>query len=674
MGTQRTLDVRFPMVMDSTNHTATGDEAYWTDHPECVTRTWVEEITNPPAEGTERWFHIEFDLTSMLQDSPFGFHPANASKPGYADSGFSDATNIGVRWARQGVYAFWFLVQTNLDEQVYDFSLYDRQWRDVPAEMHILANISPDISKSPHGYVLPGSYLPVDEAKYAAFVRATVERYDGDGVDDMPGLMNPIKYWQVDNEPNDVTCTNFADLQRITYQAIKEACADCTVLIGGATSFPENYASNFDTFYAPILSELAGQYVDIFDFHYYGTANGEYRMKDTATGQDVLDHIRATLIANDFASDLPIWITEMGSYSGDPVGAWLPPQSERQQALDYFKRFIYPLSRGVRKVFPAFGLMEGFKHDDGYFDHTGLIYDGQDSGDMGLGVKKLGYYTYKKMTEKLEGADWSTLTNLHDGTGSDHLYSFRVMKQGEEMHIAWWDYFDEPGYTNGNTTFITLDGLTGAAVVITSLVPAADEGQSVTNYATAFALTNSAVLSGSTTIVLGADPVIIEGDADGDRLSNLYEQEIGADPQQFDTDGDGLSDGEEVTGIDNALTPPDPNGRTTNPLLADTDGDGMCDGNEALAGTDGNDPNSLFWIMGLRPRAGNLEVMVSAVTGKTYRLWSLDSDLTAGTNWQLVELLGPATNTQTVFTDSGQNDRPPPSAAPFRFYRAEYVY
>ena len=40
--------------------------------------------------------------------------------------------------------------------------------------------------------------------------------------------------------------------------------------------------------------------------------------------------------------------------------------------------------------------MDGFKGDDGYFDHTGLIYDGEDSGDLGLGVKKLAYYTYKR--------------------------------------------------------------------------------------------------------------------------------------------------------------------------------------------------------------------------------------------------------------------------------------
>ena len=66
IGGQRTLDVRFPIVSDSEAQTFTGHVAYWTNHPECVVRTWIEEIENPPVEGVERWFHIEFDLTALL--------------------------------------------------------------------------------------------------------------------------------------------------------------------------------------------------------------------------------------------------------------------------------------------------------------------------------------------------------------------------------------------------------------------------------------------------------------------------------------------------------------------------------------------------------------------------------------------------------------------------------
>lgn len=44
----------------------TWNVAHWTNHPECVSRTWIEENPNPPATGAERWCHIQFDLTSLL--------------------------------------------------------------------------------------------------------------------------------------------------------------------------------------------------------------------------------------------------------------------------------------------------------------------------------------------------------------------------------------------------------------------------------------------------------------------------------------------------------------------------------------------------------------------------------------------------------------------------------
>lgn len=66
IGDQRILDVRFPMPSVSTVCESTGNEAYWTNHPECVVETYIEEITNPPVEGVEKWFHVVFDLNPLL--------------------------------------------------------------------------------------------------------------------------------------------------------------------------------------------------------------------------------------------------------------------------------------------------------------------------------------------------------------------------------------------------------------------------------------------------------------------------------------------------------------------------------------------------------------------------------------------------------------------------------
>ncbi len=45
-------------------------------------------------------------------------------------------------------------------------------------------------------------YLPADLDAYERWVRTVVERYDGDGVADMPGLLAPVRDWEVDNEPD----------------------------------------------------------------------------------------------------------------------------------------------------------------------------------------------------------------------------------------------------------------------------------------------------------------------------------------------------------------------------------------------------------------------------------------------------------------------------------------
>jgi hypothetical protein len=72
---------------------------------------------------------------------------------------------------------------------------------------------------------------------------------------------------------------------------------------------------------------------------------------------------------------------------------------------------------------------------------------------------------------------------------------------------------------------------------------------------------------------LGTDP--FSPDTDGDTISDGDEVEFyGTDPLQRDTDGDGLDDAQELASIG------------TNPLIADSDGDGVSDPVEIAAGSD----------------------------------------------------------------------------------------
>lgn len=88
-----------------------------------------------------------------------------------------------------------------------------------------------------------------------------------------------------------------------------------------------------------------------------------------------------------------------------------------------------------------------------------------------------------------------------------------------------------------------------------------------------------------------------ERDDDGDGLTNREEAEIGTDPNNPDTDGDELLDGEEVKRFSTNPLNPDSDAdalsdgeevlrRGTDPLNPDTDGDALTDGDEVARGTD----------------------------------------------------------------------------------------
>ena len=413
------------------------------------------------------------EITADIDDSPFGFHPGNADN-------YSYSYDLGSRWSRgEGSYVVWDWVDVERNggfnftnavapaQNKVNSSIkinYDELRLETPDDINIVKNISP--------FRKGGEFKNEEEkAVYYSFVKSTIERYDGDndlgcilkspdcyfkGDNQYPSEeviikseKNPVKFWQMSNQLFD-TCErsncrnnyakNYAEALKITYKAAKEADSSVSILIAGDSKLEE---------YPAVFKELNGQYLDIVDKHYFGE-DYQYNPKDE------FDYLKESLVKAGFdLKQLRFWVTETGTYSGDPITPLgkniktdLPYQSESQQASGLFKRYVSSLSYKIEKIFWAWNIVEGFKRDGGIFDLTGLVYDGcefinnkyQCGGelkyDAGKGSKKLAYYTYKLMTNKLEGSDWDNVEIIQE---SNDAYVYKFTNQGNPIWVAWSD-------------------------------------------------------------------------------------------------------------------------------------------------------------------------------------------------------------------------------------------
>lgn len=438
------------------------------------------------------------------EDSPFGMLPffsfstplREGPPPDPAQFDFKPTKDLGLKWGRAH-YLIWAMVQPNkeaVDKEIYDWSDSDSVLGSYPEGFNVVENIVAFPAKRDEmGEHLENFSFPSKEVEEDCirFVQKGVERYDGDGKGDMPGLKNPIKYWQVENEPDlkaKEDWSGYANLLKITYEGIKSVCADCQVVAGGMGGEMRGLSE----FYKPVLEKLGVKYFDIFDYHCYGNKNDWEKCGRLAEE-----------IKKSFPNyDLEIWLTETGTWSGSlayPPGQ--PSQTEKDQAESIIKFYVAPLSRGVKKIFWAWGILEGL--DDGpennIFDNTGLIYDGDGPNDPGFGVKKLSYYTYKKMVEILEGSDWDNIETIQE---QDDVYIYKFIKNGKPIWVAWND--------NEEGKQITLSGINSSSLKITESVPNYDSGKDIEDYPNAFSTKTEGVENGKVTLKIKDRPVFVE--------------------------------------------------------------------------------------------------------------------------------------------------------------------
>ena len=158
---------------------------------------------------------------------------------------------------------------------------------------------------------------PNDWTAYQTFVRALVERYDGDGINDMPGLLYGVQYWEVMNEPDLDDLDNgrldfykqdaaaYGALLTHTYSAIKLADTTAQVLIAGAAGGNDRFLQ----FYRDVFTAVpeAKTTFDIGNVHCISNDSQNMNFNVAAYQQMLTD---AGII------NKPIWVTEAEQMDG----------------------------------------------------------------------------------------------------------------------------------------------------------------------------------------------------------------------------------------------------------------------------------------------------------------------------------------------------------------------
>lgn len=190
---------------------------------------------------------------------------------------------------------------------------------------------------------------PCDMQAYAEFLTKAVERYDGDGIDDAPGIITPIKYWEILNEPSMQggqtggmgeelkffvgSPDDYFQILKTSYETIKKADPEAKVLHAGMAGMQSDAVE----FFAPIFTPEGGKYFDIANNHTIST--NEQR-------EDLSMIKFKKLLADNGLGDKPVWITEVqyGQLTEKP-------QDLREMEVLMAKSTVFALAKGAEKLF-----------------------------------------------------------------------------------------------------------------------------------------------------------------------------------------------------------------------------------------------------------------------------------------------------------------------------------
>lgn len=370
-------------------------------------------------------------------DGPFGvqmYSNSSASSP-Y----FGDMRCTGANWVRADLD--WKRVEPeNTTPENYSWGAADASAgaaRDAGISMILTLEEAPGwAAASENGPLKAGM-----NAELAEFMKAVVERYDGDGTDDAAGIV--IRHFEIYNEPdagilggggqtrwgNDGD--KYAEMLSVVYPAIKEADADARVLFGGIaydwfTDWSQDPNVPFESgpfvrnFLTDVLDAGGGQYFDIFAFHQYPSFAPAWTTNGGVGLAEKTEALKEVLASYNLTQ--PIMITEAGQNSLARSDSTV--DGEEIQARHVLALYTQAISEGILSLIwfslydlPAYSVPSGIVTEDG--QHKQAV------GAYQTAVAKLGRANFQRQ-----------LTDAETGSALIEAYLF-TRSNGQQLYVAW---------------------------------------------------------------------------------------------------------------------------------------------------------------------------------------------------------------------------------------------
>lgn len=254
----------------------------------------------------------------------------------------SRTRDLGVRLVRANSHSFPELNVMALEARDFDWSEADTFFRATGSlGLDVVAVVGPWPGARTAAYT--DHYLPDDLEAYEEAITRLVERYDGDGLRDMPGLKRPVLAWEIDNEPDlhhlrpprgaegeaprtdFQTPAEYAEIVRRTSAAVRAADEEALILAGGLYRITDEASARY---LEEVLAE-PGVYeaFDALSLHCYFSGDGLVAVAETMAA------------ARAQVPDKPVWITET-SVPSDGRHAWVSPGWQAEMVVGIVGAFL----------------------------------------------------------------------------------------------------------------------------------------------------------------------------------------------------------------------------------------------------------------------------------------------------------------------------------------------